>query len=453
MTDGTGVLPRSGPTGDQVKRQVRGWNTYWWASHTFETSVTTVFMSRYLPAIAKKSVGTNGRIHLLGIPIAPGSLFAYVLTTCAILLVFTMPIVGALADRTGRKRAMLHSFGAIAALSCIAMVAVGSTDWILATVLLIIAYLSYTYAKIVCNSLLPDLAAPEQRDRVSSVGWAYGYIGGGIVLAASFVASFFITDSATLARVGLCAAGCWWAAFMVLSYRWLAHLPDSATSRARIAGTAVTAGFRQLAATLRELRTYPMTLLFLLAYLVYYDGINTVVTLSADYGQNALKLSDNTLLTAILIVQFAAFGGALLLYRIAVRFGAKRVIAVSLLVWIFIVVAAYFLQAGSAVQFFALAMLLSIVMGGTQALSRSLFAQMIPHGREGAYFGFYEISSSGTSAIGPLIYGVALQTTHSYRIAIFSLVIFFVLGLAILIPVNVRKAIVAAGNTPPATLL
>lgn len=443
---------RQAATGELLRRQRFGWYGYYWASHTFETSVTTVFMSRYLPAVAKNAVGEHGRLHVLGIPIAPQSLFTYVLSTCAILLIFVMPIVGAIADRTGRKREMLLALGFAGALSCVAMVSVGLTNWKLGTALLIIAYLTYTCAKVVYNSMLPELAGPDERDRVSSIGWAWGYIGGGIVLAGTFVVSFFISDSALLARIALCAAGLWWAAFMVLPLQYLRHLPSATATRPEIKGTELTAGFHQLAQTLRHLRLYPLTLLFLVAFLVYYDGINTAVTLAADYGQNALRLRENTLLTAILIVQFAAFGGALLLGRLATRWGAKRVIMGSLVVWIGIVGAAYFLQAGNELQFYLLAMVLSVVMGGSQALSRSLFAQMIPQGKEAEYYSFYEISSSGTSFFGPLIYGLALQNTGSYRIAIFSLVAFFIIGLALLIPVNVRKAITAAGNTPPVNL-
>ncbi|MGH3627540.1 MAG: MFS transporter, partial [Sciscionella sp.] len=346
----------------------------------------------------------------------------------------------------------LLTFGYTGGAACTAMIFVGGTDWILGAVLLLVAYLSYSCAMVVYNSLLPDLAGPDERDRVSSIGWGAGYLSGGILLAATFVLSFFLTDSAWLARIALCAAGVWWLIFMIIPLRRLVNLPSVATERTSIEGSTVTAGFRQLGHTLANLRRYPLTMLFLVAFLIYYDGISTVVTLSADYGQNALKLSDNTLLTAILIVQFAAVGGALFLNRLAGKWGAKRVIGWSLLVWIGIVVAAYFMQVGSSLQFFLLALVLSIVMGGTQALSRSLFAQMIPKGNEAEYYSLYEISSSGTSAFGPLIYGLALQNTGSYRIAIFSLIAFFVVGLALLIPVNVRRAIIAAGNTPPANL-
>jgi len=193
-------------------------------------------------------------------------------------------------------------------------------------------------------------------------------------------------------------------------------------------------------------------LLFLAAYLIYYDGISTVTTLSADYGQKELGLGDSTLLGAILLVQFTGFAGALLLGRFAHRWGAKRVISASLLVWIAVVVAVYFIQAHNPMQFYTVALVLSIVLGGTQALSRSLYSGMIPRGKNAEYYSLYEISSSGTSALGPLLFGLTLQNTGSYRAAIVSLLVFFVVGLTLLQAVNPTRAITAAGNRPPANL-
>lgn len=447
MTD---VAAKTAPD-PALKRLRLGWFAYGWASHTFETSVITVFISRYLPATAKNAVGADGRLHVLGIPIAPGSLFTYTVSLCSVLLVLLMPIVGAIADRTGRKREMLMGFGFAGALSCTAMLFIGPTDWQLGAILFVLAFLTYSCGKVVYNSMLPDLSGPEERDKVSSQGWAAGYIGGGILLAINFVMSFLIADPALLARLSLCSAGVWWAVFMLVPLRILRHMPRKAV--AEYAGSSVlTQGFRELGDTLKHLKLYPLTLLFLVAYLVYYDGISTVTTLSADYGQNELHLTETTLLSAILMVQFTAFGGALLLGRFADRWGAKRVVQYSLLVWIGLVVAAYFMTPGQPLQFYTLALVLSIVMGGTQALSRSMFSSMIPNGKEAEYFSLYEISSSGTSALGPLVFGLTLQFTGQYRPAMFSLVVFFVVGLGLLLSVNVRKAIVAAGNVPPSTL-
>ena len=452
MQDTTGTSEVGSARGG-LRRQRFAWYTYGWAAHTFETTVITVFMSRYLPAVAKNAVGPNGRLHILGIPIAPGSLFAYTVSFCAILLILVMPVIGAIADRTGHKRELMLGFGYAGAFCCAAMWFVSGSDWILGTVLLIAAYLTYTCAKVVFNSFLADLAPENERDKVSSIGWAAGYVGGGILLASNFVLTFFLTDEALVARISLCTAGLWWALFALVPLRLLKNAPRTTHQREKVRGSSLTAGFRELGDTLRHVRMFPLTLLFLVAYLVYYDGINTVTTLAADYGQNALLLDQQTLLSAILIVQFAAFGGALWLGRLAGRFGAKRVIAYSLVVWIFVVIAAFFLQAHSSLQFYALALALSIVMGGTQALSRSLYSNMIPRGKEAEYFSLYEISSSGSSALGPLLFGLALQNTGSYRVAIFSLIVFFVVGLVLLVPLNVRRAIVASGNQLPASLV
>jgi UMF1 family MFS transporter len=209
------------------------------------------------------------------------------------------------------------------------------------------------------------------------------------------------------------------------------------------------AGFRQLLGTLRASLTYPHTLLFLAAYLLYNDGIQTVITLTAVYAQEELGLNTTTIISAVLMVQFLAFIGALLLGALARYFGAKRVVLASLVLWTGAVAGAYFLQAGAVWQFYLLASFIGIVLGGSQALSRSLFSHMIPEGREAEYFSLYEISERGTSWLGPLLFGLTLQLTTSYRSALASLVVFFALGFVLLVIVDVRRAIVEAGNTPP----
>lgn len=438
-------------TGDALKRQRFAWYTYGWGSHAFETTVVAVFLSRYLPAVATNAVGEHGRVHILGIPIAPGSLFTYVASFSAFALIVLMPIAGAMADRFGRKREMLLTFGFLGAASCVAMWFVAGTNWQLGVGLTVAAYLTYTCGKVIYNSMLPDIAEADERDKISSRGWAAGYIGGGILLAINFVLSFVISDEALLARLSLGAAGLWWALFALVPLRMLRNA-RRASDLPVVSGSVVAAGFRQLGSTFRHMRGYPQTLLFLLAYLIYYDGINTVTTLAAQYGEDELKLTDSTLLTAILIVQFAAFGGALLLGRFADRWGAKRVVGWSLVVWIGVVAAAYFMPAHQPLEFFALAIALSIVLGGSQALSRSLYSSMIPSGMEAEYFSLYEVSSSGSSIFGTLLFGVAYQNTGSYRVAILTLVFFFVVGLVLLVRVDVARAVAAAGNVLPASL-
>jgi UMF1 family MFS transporter len=436
----------------ELGRQRFGWYAYGWASHTFQTTVTTVFMSRYLPTTAENAVGKAGRLHVLGVPIAPASLFTYTVSLCSVLLVIVLPVIGAIADRTGYRRQLLLGFGFTGAASCMAMWFIGPTDWQLGAMLYIAAFLSYSCAFIIYNSMLPDLAGPDARDRVSSIGWAAGYVGGGILLAVNFVFSFVLTDKTLLARLSLSTAGLWWAVFALVPVWLLRKLPVPADARVPVRGSVLTAGFRELGDTFRRLRGYPLTLLFLLAFLIYNDGISTVTVVAADYGDKELRLSESTLLSAILMVQFVAFGGALLLGRMADRWGAKKVVLGSLVVWIAVVLVAYGLQVGSSWQFYLVAFVIALVLGGSQALSRSLFSSMIPRGKESEYFSLYEVSNSGTSALGPLLFGLALQNTGSYRTALASLVVFFVVGIALLASVNARRAIVVAGNTPPRTL-
>jgi UMF1 family MFS transporter len=210
--------------------------------------------------------------------------------------------------------------------------------------------------------------------------------------------------------------------------------------------------FRQLGRTIVELRRYPLTLAFLVAYLIYNDGVQTVISFSATYADQELGLSDEVRIGAILMVQFVAFGGALLLGRLAAAYGAKRVILVALVAWTAVVAVAYFLPRGAALPFFALGFAIAIVMGGTQALSRSLFSHVIPEGKEAEYYSLYEISDKGSTFLGSYTIGLALQITDSYRTGILTLIAFFVVGGALLAMINLPRAIRAAGNEVPAKL-
>ena len=208
-------------------------------------------------------------------------------------------------------------------------------------------------------------------------------------------------------------------------------------------------GWRQLVNTLRDMRRHPLTLSFLLAYLVYNDGVQTVISQASIYGSEELGLDQTTLIVAVLLVQILAVAGALGMGRMARTYGAKRTIQGSLAVWTLILGAGYFLPARAPVAFFVLASAIGLVLGGSQALSRSLFSHLVPQGKEAEYFSAYEMSDRGLSWLGPLVFGLAYQLTGSYRDAIISLVVFFVLGFGLLARVPIRQAIVAAGNPVP----
>ncbi|MGY1810984.1 MFS transporter [Blastococcus sp. SYSU D00669] len=451
----TTAVPAAGPGQSAPDRALRrerfGWYSYDWAMSVFNTSVTTVFLGPYLTAIAEDAVGEDGRLSFLGLSIAPGSWFSYVLSFSVIVQVLVLPLTGAVADRTGRKREMLAGFAFLGALATTGLFFAGDGRWLLGAVLFVLANVSFGAATVVYYSWLPDLAGPDERDAVSSRGWAFGYVGGALLLAIHLglvlsAESLGLTTGEAV-RICLATAGLWWGGFTVFTVSRLRNRPvrDPAAVRSR-------SGFRQLAATLREMRAFPLTLWFLGAYLLFNDGVQTVISLSATYAVEELDLEQDVLTGAILMVQVVAIFGALGLGRLAGRYGAKRVVLGALVAWIGVLLAAFFLQAGAVGQFYALAAVIGLVQGGTQALSRSLFSQLIPAGKEAEYYGFYEISDRGTSWLGPLAFGLTYQLTGSYRLAIVSLVIFFVAGFIALAALPMRRAVEQAGNVVPERL-
>ncbi|MBB5866972.1 UMF1 family MFS transporter [Allocatelliglobosispora scoriae] len=439
-----------------TRRERVGWYFYDFANSAFSTTVISVFLGPYLTAIAENAAGCgdtcDGQVlHPLGIPVAPGSLFAYMVSLSVLLQVVVLPVVGAIADRSSHKKQLLALLAYIGSGATIAMLFLTGDRYLVGAVLFLIANIAFGASIVVYNSFLPQLAGPDERDKVSSIGWALGYIGGGLLLLLNLVAIIALpdVDKGLIARWSIVSAGVWWAAFTTLPLLRLKNRPATGGERR---GSALVDGFRQLGHTIRSLKAYPLTLFFLIAFLIYNDGIQTVITMASVYADKYLGLPQEVQLQTILIVQFTAFGGAMALGALAKRIGAWKTVLFSLAMWTVVLVIAFFLPKNQALPFLLLGMLLGIVLGGSQALSRSLFSQLIPAGKEGEYFGLYEISDKGTSWLGPLLFGLTYQLTEDYRVAIISLIAFFVIGFVALLAVPMRKAIVAAGNTPPEVL-
>ena len=333
------------------------------------------------------------------------------------------------------------------------MVLITGDNWQLGALLLFVANIALGASLVVYDALLCEIAAPDERDAVSSKAWAFGYLGGGLLLAVNLAlvtsADALGLSTGTAVRICLATAGLWWAAFTVIPYRLLRDRAP-AEPPPDVAGRSLARrSFGQLATTLREARGYPMTLLFLVAYLFYNDGIQTVIGVAAVYGDKELGFSESVLIATILLVQFVAFAGALLFGRVAGLVGSRSTILGGLVGWVAIVSVAFVLPAGQLVPFLVLATAIGIVMGGTQALSRSLFSQLVPRGREAEYFSLYQACERGTSWLGTLVFGLVHQWTDSYRPAISALVVFFLVGLVLLWRVDARRGIAAAGNRQP----
>jgi UMF1 family MFS transporter len=442
------------------RRERVGWYMYDWANSAFYTTVVTVFLGPYLTSIAEHAAGCHtdeacktAEIHPLGLSMAPGALFPFTVALSVLLTVFVLPVAGAVADRSPRKKELLALFAYIGSAATVGLVFLTGGRYLLGVVLFILANLAFGASVVVYYSFLPQISAPDDRDRVSSLGWAIGYAGGGLLLLINVIAVLgkgaLGMSTGEVARWSIVSAGLWWAGFTTIPLLRLRNRP-AAAGEAR--GPVLIDGFRQLGHTLRSLRGYPLTLGFLVAYLIYNDGIQTVISQAGIYATDELGLPDTVLVPTILMVQFLAFFGALALGRLARHIGGWKTVLISLVIWIVILAAAYVLPAKQVVPFLLLGAAIGIVLGGSQALSRSLYSQLIPKGKEGEYFGLYEISDKGTSWMGPLIFGLAYDATRSYRIAIVSLLAFFIVGFIGLALVPMRRAITAAGNTPPAKL-
>lgn len=430
----------------------RAWYVYDFANSAFASTVVTLFLGPYLTSLAKNAAGADGFVYPLGIPIEPRSWWGYMVALSVMTQVIALPLAGTIADFSPNKKRLLGLCAYTGVAATLAMFTLEGARYLLGGVLFVIANLAFGASIVVYNSFLPEISTPEERDTVSSRGWGLGYLGGGIVLALNLAlfsnaADLGLTESMAV-RISLASAGVWWGLFTIIPLIGLKNRPPARIDAAR---KSLGAGFRQLFTTIREMRRYPQTLTFLIAYLIYNDAVQAVITLSGQFGSDELKIPMGTLTLAILMVQFLAFAGALLFNVISNRIGAKQAITLSLFIWSGVILAIY-LTVSTTLEFFIMAAVVAVVLGGTQALSRSLFSQMIPEGREGEYFSLYEISDKGTSWMAPLIFGLALQFTGSYRTAILSLLTFFIVGLIILSRVDVgRAAREAAHDAAPLT--
>lgn len=426
------------------------------------TVTITVLLGPYLTSVANaaacpgqptdQTCRTN--LHVLGVPIAPGSVVPYTLTAGTIVAAVLLILGGAIADRARRPARLLAFFASIGSLAAMGLSLVAGTRWGLGVALAMISTICIALSTSVYNAIMVRITPPEDRDRVSSVGWSFGYIGGAVLLVIALVLLGLhdaIGWSTTgVVRLILLISGLWWAAFAWYSATGLDEVRGEAPAGSLAAS--LRSGLSQLRATFGEIRRYPQTFRFLVAFLLYNDGIQTVISSASLYGNRQLGFSDNQLVITILWVQIVAFIGALCFARLAARFGSQRSILWSLLAWTGVVAVAFFLPRGAFVLWLLLATGIGMVLGGSQSLSRSLFSHLIPAGEETKYFSFYQAMERGTSWFGTLLFGLIFQWVHDYRWSILALVVFFALGGAILRTVDVRAGISAVGNEVPATL-
>ncbi len=442
--------------GKNDRREIFGWMMYDWANSAFFTTVVGVLIGPYLLNLAQQAVGENGVIlDLFFFNVTPKGLPAFCTALSVVSLVIFLPVLGAIADYTHLKKLMMAAFcylGVIAG----ALLFFVTESYIACSILYIVSTMSFAAANVFYNAFLIDITSEDQRDKVSSYGYGLGYIGGFVMLVLNLL---FISNAEALGistgmavRISFLIASLWWGLFAVVTFSLVRNrLPEKSVKQNK---DLVRVGFRELWQTFRELKRLRFTMLFLIAYLFYNDGIQTVILQSSVFISYELFTSkgletDNSFLIIIFcIAQFSAFLGALIFERIARFLGSKSTIILALIIWSGIVIYAYaFFE--TKTQAYLMGGAIGMVLGAAQALSRSLYSQMIPKGRESAFFGLYEISEKGTSWMGQLMFTIIVGATGSFRQAILGLIVFFVVGTIVLLFTDTTRAIHEAGNMTP----
>ena len=424
------------------RRELFGWALYQWAFHGFETTVATVLFGPYLTRLAQMAVGENGPVFgggLLG-AVTAKALYPFCISASVLLQLALLPFLGTIADQARLKKPLLVLFSSAGAAATGLLYFVGAgIGFVAGGLLFVVANLSFGASVVLYNALLPEIASDAQRDRVSSLGYALGYLSGGILLAANVVligaGPRLGVDQGLAQRLCFLSAGLWWAGFSVPAFRRLRS--RSAPSGARPRLVALRDTVATLVAALRGLGSRRQTRRYLLAYLLYNDGIQTVIGLASLFLAQELFVARGLpedrgfLLGLMLVIQFVGFFGSLLFGRLAALAGSKRALLVSLAVWTAVVVYGWrFLH--TPAEAIGMGGAIALVLGGSQALSRSLFSRMVPPDRGATFFALYEVAENGTSWIGPALFGTVVAATGSYRDALLSLVLLLVSGTLLL---------------------
>jgi len=417
------------------KKMIYSWALYDWANSAFATTIMAAVLPTFYSDVAAKNLPR----------VTASSYWGYTNTIVMLLIALSAPVLGAMADHSGAKKRYLGSFASLGILATAAMYFISTGDWLLASILYILGRAGFAGANIFYDSLLPHIAGEDNIDRVSALGYAIGYLGGGLLLAVNLAwimmpGKFGFPNAEIATRISFVSVAVWWAIFSVPLFK---NVPEPPA--ARIAGESahpIKAGFQRIGKTFSEIRQYRQLFRFLLAFWLYNDGIGTIIVMAVIYGKE-IGIGTTDLIGTILMIQFVGVPFSLLFGRIPGWIGStKRAILLALSVYMMIAIGGYFMQ--TALHFWLLGFAVAMVQGGSQALSRSLYGAMTPKSKSAEMFGFYDVSSKFAGILGPAMFGVVGQLTGSSRLSIVSLVIFFIIGGALLLTVNEKEGIKVA---------
>jgi UMF1 family MFS transporter len=419
--------------------ELRAWAMYDWAVSSLQTTVLVAVFPIFFVRVAAAGLPESRATQAL----------ATANTIAAVIVAILSPVLGAISDYAAAKKRMLAGAMLVGAAATMGMFFIRRGDLTLASTLFVIALVGATASVVFYEALLPHIAKGDEIDRVSSAGYAVGYVGGGVLLAANLLwiqrpdlfglpsGEGLSEQAASLpARLAFVSVAVWWIVFSIPLFRRVPEPPRRLEADEPGSTTPIAASFTRLGETLRQLMGFRQAFLMLLAFLIYNDGIQTIIKMATAYGTE-IGIGQSSLITAVLLVQFVGVPFAFLFGMLAGRIGAKRAVFLGLLAYTGISVIGYFMR--TATHFFVLAGLVGMVQGGTQALSRSLFATLIPAHKSGEFFGFYSVFEKFSSIFGPLLFAITISVTGSSRNAILSVILFFAIGAALLARVNVTE--------------
>jgi len=421
------------------RRVVLSWALYDFANSAFATSVLAVVFVDYFRRVV---VGEHGA-RVFGCVIPGDSLWLYIYALAMILVMLTGPMLGALADASRRRKLFLVVFCVVGSLATCLMVFVMPGDVLFAATLVLLSAYAFAAGNIFYNSFLPDVAEQGQMGRVSGLGWGLGYLGGGLCLVLNLLMiawpqKFGIPEGNHLpVRLSVCLAGAWWFVFAIPTFVWVTEARGRRPGAA--AATSVIGGLRSVVHTLRHLRRYRTLFLFVLAFLVYSNGVEAILSAAALFAGKELRMDEAGIIRCFLMIQAVALVGSIGFGWLADRVGGKRAVLGSLGVWIAVLGWAWFVT--TTVEFWFMGALVGLVMGGTQAASRSLMGMMTPSAHKAEFFGFYAFGGRMAAALGPLVCGIVAHRTGSMRAAVMSLILFFTIGGVLLFLVNVKRGV------------
>ena len=411
------------------RRELRAWAMYDWANSPFQSTVVNAVFPLFFSSYAAAGLA----------PVTATSRYAWATTVAVIIVALASPVLGALADYRAWKKPLLATFLAVGVGAVLLMAGIERGAWVFALAVFVVANIGDRLSWVFYDSLLPHIATPEETDRTSTAGYAIGYLGGGILLLANLAwilspQTFGFADTAAATKASFASVAIWWIVFSIPLFRRVPEPPAAVPAGGQ--RPPLTAAFAQAWRTFQELRTFRNAFLMLLAFLLYNDGIQTMIRMAAIYGAE-IGIDSNAQIAAFVLVQFVGVPFSFLFGAAATRIGAKPAILISVVIYTGISVLGYFMT--ETWQFFALAFLVGTVQGGSQALSRSLFARMIPKEKSSEYFGFFSVFEKFAGVFGPATFAASVTLFGSSRAAVLSIILFFILGGLLLTRVNVEE--------------